>query len=79
MPQLLERARLIAANSQASASKSPFPASRADADRAVRILAKSLFRQLKESGYENREILSLSTELVGLITSDLRPSEDPKP
>jgi hypothetical protein len=62
MPQLLERSRLTAAH--------------AGGDRAVRILAKSLFRQLKESGFENRDILSLSTELVGLITSDLRPADD---
>lgn len=61
MPQLLERNRLAA--------------SHAGGDRAVRILAKSLFRQLKESGFQNRDILSLSTELVGLITSDLRPSD----
>ena len=63
MPQLLSRAQL-------STSKTP------NADRAVRIFAKSLFRQLKESGYENREILALSTELVGLITTDLRPAAD---
>ena len=67
MPQLLERP-----------SSTPLP-TRADSDRAVRILAKSLFRQLKGSGYENREILALSTELVGLITSDLRPHDDSKP
>jgi hypothetical protein len=62
MPQLLERARLNGAQS--------------GGDRAVRILAKSLYRQLRESGYEHRDILSLSTELVGLITSDLRPSDE---
>ena len=72
MPQPLQRVQL-------ADSKTPLTASRTDADRAVRILAKSLFRQLKESGYENREILSLSTELLGLITNDLRPSEDAKP
>jgi hypothetical protein len=62
MPPLLERSRINAAQ--------------AGGDRAVRILAKSIFKQLKESGYENRDILSLSTELVGLITSDLRPGDD---
>jgi hypothetical protein len=60
MPQLLERA-----NPDANGG-----------ERAVRILAKTLFRQLKESGYENRDILSLSTELVGLITSDLKPRDN---
>jgi hypothetical protein len=60
MPQLLER--------------NPSPSG--GGERAVRILAKTLFRQLRESGFDNRDILSLSTELVGLITSDLRPSEE---
>ncbi len=46
----------------------------ANLDKAVRILAKSLFRQLKDSGYEHRDILTLSSELVGLITTDLRPA-----
>ena len=44
--------------------------------RAVRILAKSLYRQLKDSGYHNRDVLALSAELVGLITTDLRPGAD---
>ena len=61
MAQLLERARANDGSSQ-------------NLDKAVRILAKSLFRQLKDSGYEHRDILTLSSELVGLITTDLRPT-----
>ena len=64
MAQVLERSR----------TTNPLIPGAADQARAVRILAKSLFRQLKESGYENRDILSLSTELVGLITTDLKPA-----
>lgn len=45
----------------------------ASSDKAARILAKSLFRQLKDAGYQNRDILTLSTELVSLITTDMRP------
>jgi hypothetical protein len=58
-----------------SASTQPFPiAPPASSDKAVRILAKSLFRQLKDAGYQNRDILNLSTELVSLITTDLKPA-----
>ncbi len=64
MPPALERAQLAT------------DASPGANGRAVRILAKTLFRQLKDTGYSNRDILSLSTELVSLITTDLRPSDD---
>ena len=46
-------------------------------DRALKILAKSLFKELKENGYETRHIVSLSTELISLVTSDLRVKEAP--
>ena len=41
-------------------------------DRSLKIIAKSLFRELKENGYDNRQIVNLSTELLGLVTSELR-------
>jgi hypothetical protein len=39
---------------------------------SLKILAKSLFKELKQNGYETRHIVSLSTELISLVTSDLR-------
>jgi len=45
-------------------------------ERGLRILAKSLFRQLRDQGYQPKEILSLSTELIGLLTAELRPEND---
>lgn len=44
-------------------------------DKAVKILAKSLFRELQMNGYETRQIVALSSELLGLVTSDMRPGE----
>ncbi|HEX2573630.1 MAG TPA: hypothetical protein VH877_29035 [Polyangia bacterium] len=43
-------------------------------EKAVKILAKSLFRELKTNGYDNRQILALSSELLGLVTTEIRPS-----
>ena len=40
--------------------------------KATRILAKSLFKELRGNGYSPNQILSLSTELIDLITQDLR-------
>lgn len=44
-------------------------------DKALKIIAKSLFRELKEHGYDCRQIVSVSTELLGLVTSDLRNTD----
>ena len=41
-------------------------------DKAVRILAKSIFRELKTNGYTSRQIVALSSELIGLVTRDMR-------
>ena len=37
-------------------------------DKAVKILAKSIFREMKTNGYETRQIVALSSELIGLLT-----------
>ena len=44
----------------------------AEHDKALKIIAKSLFRELKEHGYDPKEIVSLSTELISLVTSDIK-------
>ena len=46
---------------------------RGERDKAVKILAKSLFRELRMQGYDTRQIVALSTELIGLVTSEIRP------
>lgn len=40
--------------------------------RALRILAKSTFRELKSSGYNRAEILAFATEMLSLVSTDLR-------
>jgi hypothetical protein len=49
---------------------------KAERERALKILAKSIFRELKTNGYEAKEVVALSTELLSLITSELRPETD---
>lgn len=44
-------------------------------DRSLKIIAKSLFKELKENGYDNRQIVNLSTELLSLVTSELRAGD----
>ena len=46
---------------------------RSEREKALKILAKSIFRELRSQGYDAREIVSLSTELLSLITTDIKP------
>ena len=41
-------------------------------NKGTKILAKSLFKELRGNGYSANQILSLSTELIDLITQDLK-------
>ncbi len=49
---------------------------RSEREKALKILAKSIFRELRTQGYGAREIVSLSTELLSLITTDIKPVAD---
>jgi len=44
-------------------------------NRAIRIYARSLFRELKGQGYDYKEIIGLATELIGQVTTNLRSDE----
>lgn len=43
--------------------------------KGTKILAKSLFKELRGNGYSTKQILSLSTELIDLVTQDLRTAD----
>lgn len=40
--------------------------------RAVRILAKSIYRELRATGFSERDVMALAGELLGLVTSDVK-------
>jgi hypothetical protein len=40
--------------------------------RAVQILAKSIYRELRSSGFSEQDVLAFAGELLTLITSDVR-------
>ena len=42
--------------------------------RALRVLAKSVFKELKRNGYERAEMVSFASELLELVTDELRDS-----
>lgn len=41
----------------------------------MRILAKSIFKELKSQGYDSRQIVGLATELISQVTTDLHQAD----
>jgi hypothetical protein len=46
-------------------------------ERALKILSKSLYRDLRQSGYEADDIVALASELVSLVTADMKQNAQP--
>jgi hypothetical protein len=44
--------------------------------RAVKILAKSIYKELRQNGYTRNEIVAFSTELLGLVTTEIKGHDD---
>jgi hypothetical protein len=57
----------------------PFNQPMLDRKRAVRILAKSIFKELTSQGYTDQQIVALATELLSEVTTKMSrstPSQD---
>jgi len=44
--------------------------------RAVRILAKSIYRDLEAQGFDEKQIVALATELISEVTSKISHARD---
>jgi hypothetical protein len=51
----------------------PAPVPAANHERALQILSKTIYKELRENGYEPKQIVALATEIISLVTSDLGP------
>lgn len=40
--------------------------------RSLKILAKTIYRELRGSGFQTRDVIALAGELLALVTSDVR-------
>jgi hypothetical protein len=41
-------------------------------ERALKILSKSIYKELRQNGYEPKQIVALATELISLVTTDIK-------
>jgi hypothetical protein len=46
--------------------------------RALSILAKTIYRELRSSGFEVRHVMALAGELLGEVTSEVRAGASPR-
>lgn len=49
-------------------SDAPLP----NREKALKILSKSIYRDLRQNGYEPRQIVALASEIISLVTSDIK-------
>lgn len=47
--------------------------------RALKILAKSIYRELRASGYEERDVVAFATELLGHVSREVRERRASEP
>ena len=40
-------------------------------EKAIKILSKSIYKELRENGYEPKQIVALATEIISLVTTDI--------
>lgn len=50
----------------------------AEDPRATRIVAKSIYRELRASGFTEKDVMALAGELLALVASDVRHDRDPR-
>ena len=50
------------------------PAALPNRDKAIQILSKSIYKELRENGYEPKQIVALATEIISLVTTDIGDS-----
>lgn len=47
-------------------------AAAAPKEKAVKIIAKSMYKELRNNGYDPKQIVALSSELISLVTNEMK-------
>jgi len=72
-PTSWEEGRMAQMNTQTLAPvrdsvSAPLP----NREKALKILSKSIYKDLRQNGYEPRQIVALASEIISLVTSDIK-------
>jgi hypothetical protein len=55
-----------------TANRHPAPSPIPNREKALKILSKSIYKELRQNGYEPKQIVALATELISQVTSDIK-------
>lgn len=47
--------------------------------KALAILAKTIYRELRGSGFETRDVIALAGELLAQVTTEVKSNSEPPP
>jgi hypothetical protein len=64
----------VSTNRAAKAGVTPAvtpPAVDPNREKALQILSKSIYKELRENGYQPKQIVALATEIISLVTTDI--------
>ena len=64
MPQALTQTK--------TTTRDPVPSTVPNREKALKILSKSIYKELRQNGYEPKQIVALATELISQVTSDIK-------
>jgi len=67
MPQVVTQLKSVAGTAPTAVS-APVP----NREKALKILSKSIYKEMRQNGYEPKQIVALATELISLVTSDIK-------
>ena len=74
MAQVATQTMPITAKTTKPKTATPAPAApmaQPNREKAIQILSKSIYKELRENGYEPKQIVSLATEIISLVTTDI--------
>lgn len=49
------------------------PGNPKDRDRACRILARTMYKELRQNGFDHKQIVAIAGELISQVTEEIRP------
>jgi hypothetical protein len=70
MPQVVTQMKSM--NSGASTAPTAVSSTIPNREKALKILSKSIYKEMRQNGYEPKQIVALATELISLVTSDIK-------
>jgi hypothetical protein len=75
MPQVVTQLKSAAVNAPTAVSSSvssSVSSAIPNREKALKILSKSIYKEMRQNGYEPKQIVALATELISLVTSDIK-------